>query len=234
MKKNKKVQTGVIKTQIFAMSMLSIILILLGIGAFFTKETWIIITFIIYSVEYTLMLLHEINIIKEAAGHKVKKNPIYMWLFILILILTFLFISIFALIDKTSIKSNSIKTEATIYKIDKEVTYKTEYDEDGNSYEVEEKKCTKHITYIVDNKEYKGVMSEVTCRKHEKNDKVTIYYDKDNPENFIELGDIFFTWLGIVISVVALIAFIASTINSCKKTKKSKPKKKKGISITFE
>lgn len=68
MKKTKKVQKGVIKTQIFAMSMLAIFLIIFIIAAIVTKETTWIIVASIYTIEYILMLLHEIEIIKEAAG----------------------------------------------------------------------------------------------------------------------------------------------------------------------
>ena len=223
MKKNKKVKKGVISTQIFAMSILTIFLIALIIASIVTKETVWIIASIIYTIEYALMLLHEINIIKEAAGYKVKKNPIYMWLFIFILILTILVIFSVALVDKISVRSNSVKTEATIYKIDKEINYRTAYDENGNSYEVEEKECKKHIVYEVDGKEYKGVMSEVSCN-HSEDDIVIIYYEKGNPSIFIDPDDIFFTGLGVTISVIALLAFILSTIGDLKKQKKKTKK----------
>lgn len=225
MKKTKKVQKGVISTQILAMSMLSIFLILFIIVAIVTKETTWIIVATIYTVEYILMLLHEIEIIKEAAGYKVKKHPIYMFLFILILILTVFCVSISVLFNNISIKENSKTTEAIVYKIDKETEYKTEYDEDGNSYEEIKETCTNYITYTVNNKKYTNTLSEKTCR-YSKNDKVTIYYNKDNPDEFVDNGDILAPILGIVLSIFVLTAFLINAYKSMKVEKSSKSTKK--------
>ena len=226
MKKTKKVQKGVIKTQIFAMSMLAIFLIIFIIAAIVTKETTWIIVATIYTIEYILMLLHEIEIIKEAAGYKVKKHAIYMFLFILILILTILVVSISVLFNNISIKTNSKSTEAIVYKIDKETEYKTEYDEDGNSYEEIKETCTNYITYTVNDKKYNNILSEKTCRYY-KNDKVTIHYNKDNPSEFVDNSDIIAPILGIVLSIFVLIALLINAYKSMKNEKSTKKSKNK-------
>ena len=147
-----------------------------------------------------------------------------MFLFILILILTILVVSISVLFNNISIKTNSKSTEAIVYKIDKE----TEYDEDGNSYEEIKETCTNYITYTVNDKKYNNILSEKTCRYY-KNDKVTLHYNKDNPSEFVDNGDIIAPILGIVLSIFVLIAFLINAYKSIKNeksTKKSKNKKR--------
>lgn len=223
-KKTKKANKGIISTQIFAMTLIGILLISIIVAAIVEKTPGMIIAAIVFTIEYVLMLLHEINIIKEAAGYKVKKNPIYMWLFILILIITFCVTSPILLINNIKIKSNSEEIQATIYKIDKKVEYETHHDDDGNTYETREEECRHYITYTVDNKQYKNQLSELKC-KYLENDKVTIYYNKDNPSEIVEDHTIIGLVIGIFISYFALFAFFYSSIKDSKSFKKKQNKK---------
>lgn len=226
MKKNKKGSAKIfIKNQIFAMVLVGILLVAVITAAIVTKKVSMYVAATIFTIEYILMLLHEINLIKEAAGHKVKKNPIYMWLFIFILIMTLIGAFTMLVIKDIKIKSNSIETQATIYKIDKKIEYKTEYDEEGNSYENRVEKCDNYITYNIDNKKYYTKLSTTNC-KYEPKDKITIYYNKDNPNEIVEEGMIFFKLLGLVIALIGLFAFFYSSFKSKKGTTKRKKQKK--------
>ena len=117
---------------------------------------------------------------RKIKGHNAKKDINFPF-FLIIAFSTYAFtICIFSTIDSLHLKFNGVETTATIYKVDKNIEYKNEYDDDGNSYEVKEEKCDLYIEYFVDGKRYNSKLALSTCMKKE-GDKVKIYYSKDDP-----------------------------------------------------
>ncbi len=148
-----------------------------------SKNIIIIISSIILGILTLLFTLNSIKVIKKEKGIKIKHDFNYGIIIGLIFILSMFGAFLSLLINNISYRINGIETTATVYDINKKVSYKTEYDENGNSYEEKKTRCDVYIKYNVENIEYKSKLDVSSC-KYSNGDKVKIYYDKNNPSNF--------------------------------------------------
>lgn len=106
--------------------------------------------------------------------------------------------------------------------MDRIVNYKTEY-EDGNAYKKKEEKCKVYINYYVDNNGYNNKLDVDTC-KYDEGDEIKIYYDKDNPNDFVS-NSITILLIATIFTGLALLIFIVQSLKSVKKKSKSKVRK---------
>ncbi len=223
--KTKKNKNGTITSQIIGSTMLLFIMGVTIFVAVTSKELeWIIIACIVTFL-LSMLILQSYNVIRKEQGKSHLKNPPFILIFVYGFILVIIGASAYSLVDNVDYMLNGEKTKATIYKIDREIKYTTEYDDEGNSYEEKHETCDLYIKYNVREQEYTGKIESGSCHKEEK-DKVTIYYRKDNPEDFQEnklLGGI----LGIIFGTFGLIIVIINTIKDLKSETKKKRKNKK-------
>ena len=129
------------------------------------------------------------------------------------------------LINNIFYRINGIETTATVYDINKEVSYKTRYDENGNSYKEEKTRCDVYIKYNVENIEYKSELDASSC-KYSNGDKVKIYYDKNNPSKFVS-NSITTLILATLFAGSGLAIFIVGLIKASNRKKRKKYKLKK-------
>lgn len=170
--------------QILGPLMIFFILAIFTFMAIGTKDIIMIIASIILGILFILFSLNSIKVIKKEKGKKIKYDINYNLIIGLIIILSMFGVCLTLLIRNVVYRLNGIETTAIVYDIDKEINYKTEYDEDGNSYEKKEEKCDVYIKYYVGNKEYKNKLDVSSCRKSI-GDEIKIYYSKDNPSDFV-------------------------------------------------
>ena len=152
--------------------------------AVLTKHTLLIVVSVILGIFTFLIMLNSIKVIKKEKGIKVKHDFNYGALIIFIAILSIFGACLAILINNISYRKNGIETTAIVYDVDKEINYKTEYGDDGNSYGRREERCNVYVRYNVQGKEYNKKLKSGSC-KYSIDDKVKIYYDKDNPEKFV-------------------------------------------------
>lgn len=183
-----------------------------------TKDIIAIIGSIILGIITFLFTLNSIKVIKKEKGKKIKYDFNYTAVICLILILTIFVAFLTLLIQNITYRLNGVETTATVYDIDKETNYKTEYDEDGNPYQKKHEKCNIYIKYEVENKEYKNKLDVGSCRKSI-GDEIKIYYDKDNPNDFVSNSIVLFV-LATLFTGGCLIIFIVQWV-------RTKPKKRK-------
>lgn len=214
----------VIRNQILGTLMIYFILavcIFLAIGS---KDLIMIIISVILGILTLLFTFNAIKVIKKEKGKKIKYDINYNLYIILIILCTMFGISLFLLSKNIIFRINGVETTATIYKIDREISYKTEYDDDGNSYDKKEEKCDVYIKYYVEEKEYDTKLDVNSCN-HKENDKIKIYYEKDNPNNFVS-NSIVILIIANLITGFGLVVFIVQWIKSnLRKNKKKKDRK---------
>lgn len=147
---------------------------------------------------------------RRIKGSNAKKDINFPF-FLIITFLTYSFTAcVLITIDNLYLKFNGIETTATIYNVDRKIEYKTEYDDNGDSYEVEEEKCDLYIEYFVDGKRYDSKLNLSTCLKKE-GDKVKIYYEKDDP-NVYDADSSYFSILGAGITLLGLVISLYKSI----------------------
>ncbi len=169
-----------------------------------------------------LMICNSIKNIKKDLGIKLKKDRNYTFGVVLSILIFFIVILGSGLYDIIDMKKNGVKTYATIYDVDKKITYRTDYDEEGNEYEVKEESCTFSVSYYVNNKEYTNKLS-LFCNK-KIGDEVEIYYDKNNPSKIVK-DDTLLLVICIVIITAILIWVIINAIKTHPSNQKNKSKK---------
>ena len=223
---------GVIWTQIIAQLILTFVFGGIVIAGVVTKEAAWIIASIVSILLWILFFLNMIRVIKEELGHKDTSKVNYTYFICLIIGSVFFGVSLYGNIESMEFRKNAKETSGTIYDIEKSVLYKTEYDEDGNSYEKKEETCINYVQYEVDGKTYKDKLSLVSCN-YEIGDEVGIYYDVDNPAIMEEKNNKYFLIFAFFLStifmcfiVVAGLKEMFSTVKSMKKTLKKKKSKK--------
>ena len=223
---------GVIWTQIIAQLILTFVFGGIVIAGVVTKEVVWIIASIVSILLWILFFLNMIRVIKEELGHKDTSKVNYTYFICLIIGSVFFGVSLYGNIESMEFRKNAKETSGTIYDIEKSVLYKTEYDEDGNSYEKKEETCINYVQYEVDGKTYKDKLSLVSCN-YEIGDEVGIYYDVDNPAIIEEKNNKYFLIFAFFLStifmcfiVVAGLKEMFSTVKSMKKTLKKKKSKK--------
>lgn len=169
-----------IGNQIIACSILLIILTMMIFLAIVTGETYLIIASAILGILTLLFVLQAIKIIKKSKGKKIKHDINYT-VFIVIIILGTIFSILSAiLIKNVNYRKNGVETTATVYNIEKKV----EYNSNENEYQEKQETCEVYVTYEVDNKVYNNKLDMSNCN-YSKGEKVNIYYQKDNPNKFI-------------------------------------------------
>lgn len=220
----------VILTQIIAQLMLTFVFGTIVFAGVVTKETvWIIASVVSISL-WVLFFLNMIRVIKEELGHKDTSKVNYTYFICLIIGSVFLGASIYLNMESYEFRKNAAITTGIVYDIDKTIQYKTEYDEDGNSYEVEEETCTNRVKYIVDNEEYRAKLSLVSCN-YELGDEVEVYYNIDNPAIMEEKSTKYFLWFALGLSSIFMFFIILAGIKemfyTAKSMKKTLSKKKK-------
>lgn len=80
-------------------------------------------------------------------------------------------------------------------------------------------KCKVYINYNVDNNEYNNKLDVDTC-KYNEGDEIKIYYDKDNPNDFVS-NLIAILLFATIFTGLALLIFIIQSIKSLKNKSKS-------------
>lgn len=160
--------------------------IVYGIVLFFALKTKNTIPVLVGFMVVLMAILMIADIIeRQIKGDPSKiKNDINFPYFVYLTFLVTLFTCLLLLtLNSISYKINGIEATATVYDIDKTIRYKTEYDDDGNSYEKKEETCEVYIQYDVDGKEYKTNLDVRDCNMNI-GQKVKIYYNKDNPSEY--------------------------------------------------
>ena len=108
---------------------------------------------------------------------------------------------------------NYIKTEAIVTNV--EETQETTYDDDGTNITTV---YNATLRYTVDGKEYTQTLDNVS--KCKIGDKMTIYYNPDNPKQITQSKNIIIPIAIIVGGVAFLTGGIISTVNAVKRNKK--------------
>lgn len=185
-----------------------------------TKDTIMIVASVILGVLTFLFALNSIKVIKQEKGIKIKHDINYTFFICLIVICSIFGACLTVLVKNISYRVNGVETIATVYEVDRTINYKTEYDDDGNSYEKKEEKCQVYINYNVDGNEYNNKLDVDTC-KYDEGDDIKIYYDKDNPNDFVS-NSIAILLIATIFTGIALLIFIVQSIKSSKKKRKRK------------
>lgn len=210
----------VIMNQILGTLMFFFVFAVLTFMAIETKNTVMIVASVILGILTLLFVLNSIKVIKKEKGIKIKHEINYTFFICLIIICSIFGVCLTLLIKNISYRINGVETVATVYEVDRTINYKTEYDDDGNSYEKKEEKCEVYINYNVDNQEYNNRLDVDTC-EYDEGDKIKIYYDKDNPYDFVS-NSVTILLIATIFTGLVLIIFIVQSIKSLKKKKKSK------------
>ena len=210
----------VIMNQILGTLMFFFVFAVLTFMAIETKNTVMIVASVIVGILTLLFVLNSIKVIKKEKGIKIKHEINYTFFICLIIICSIFGVCLTLLIKNISYRINGVETVATVYEVDRTINYKTEYDDDGNSYEKKEEKCEVYINYNVDNQEYNNRLDVDTC-EYDEGDKIKIYYDKDNPDDFVS-NSVTILLIATIFTGLVLIIFIVQSIKSLKKKKKSK------------
>lgn len=210
----------VIMNQILGTLMFFFVFAVLTFMAIETKNTVMIVASVILGILTLLFVLNSIKVIKKEKGIKIKHEINYTFFICLIIICSIFGVCLTLLIKNISYRINGVETVATVYEVDRTINYKTEYDDDGNSYEKKEEKCEVYINYNVDNQEYNNRLDVDTC-EYDEGDKIKIYYDKDNPDDFVS-NSVTILLIATIFTGLVLIIFIVQSIKSLKKKKKSK------------
>ena len=206
--------------QILGTLMFFFVFAVLTFMAIETKNTVMIVASVILGILTLLFVLNSIKVIKKEKGIKIKHEINYTFFICLIIICSIFGVCLTLLIKNISYRINGVETVATVYEVDRTINYKTEYDDDGNSYEKKEEKCEVYINYNVDNQEYNNRLDVDTC-EYDEGDKIKIYYDKDNPDDFVS-NSVTILLIATIFTGLVLIIFIVQSIKSLKKKKKSK------------
>lgn len=214
-----------IRNQITGTLGVSIIFIISLLAAIMTKEIIWIIASSILGLLTLLFTLNSIKVIKKEKGIKLKHDINYGLCIGFIVLTTMFGVSIALFINNISYRINGIETTAVIYNIDKKTNYKTEYKDDGSSYQKKEEKCNVYIKYTVDNKEYKTKLNSGDCH-YTMGDKVKIYYDREDPSK-IESNSLFIILFTLLFTGFVFTLFIVKCIKSYSKPKKNKKLKKR-------
>lgn len=210
----------VIMNQILGTLMFFFVFAVLTFMAIETKNTVMIVASVILGILTLLFVLNSIKVIKKEKGIKIKHEINYTFFICLIIICSIFGVCLTLLIKNISYRINGVETVATVYEVDRTINYKTEYDDDGNSYEKKEEKCEVYINYNVDNQEYNNRLDVDSC-EYDEGDKIKIYYDKDNPDDFVS-NSVTILLIATIFTGLVLIIFIVQSIKSLKKKKKSK------------
>lgn len=114
---------------------------------------------------------------------------------------------------------NYVKIESSVSKV--EIEEEEHYDSDDNlveaTYEIS-------VKYTVDGKEYEGVL--VGLPKYDIGEKMTIYYNPDDPTQITQTKSLILPIVLIVGGIAAFTGGIISGINSYKRYKKMKDQEK--------
>lgn len=178
---------------------------------------WVFIT-----VFFIFITLNSIKVIKQEKGVKLKRNINYNFGVILSVFGIFLYIFSSMLIQNIFYRINGVETVAKVYSVKQNISYKTKYDNEGNSYEEKIKNCDNYVTYYVDEKRYNSKLNSKVC-KYRVNDKVKIYYDKNNPKK-IESNSVIILVLVNILIWSLFIIFIYQFLKSKKKVKRKNKK----------
>ena len=114
---------------------------------------------------------------------------------------------------------NYIKTDAYVSKT--ELVQESYIDENNNTVDATYKVF---IKYTVDNKEYDTELGELSNIK--KGDKITIYYDPNDPNNITQTKSLILPFVFIIGGIVSLVGGVISGYNAIKKYKKMKEQEK--------
>ena len=199
--------------QIIANIMLTFILLILIFFAVITGDITLIVASIVFGVLVILFILQAIKVIKLDKGKKVKHNTNYTLYIVLIIVGVFFTILLSLLIKNITYRVNGVEATATVYKVDQTIDYRTEYDENGNSYQNKEEHCDVYIRYKVQNKEYETKLDFPSC-KYKKEDKIKIYYSKGNPEKVVSsaISNLIILIIGVMFSGAVFLYIIIKSL----------------------
>ena len=163
---------------------------------------------IIISLFLLIDIIQEIRIIKHPS---IKRNHMFIRTIIAICLISLSVAFIIKVIDNTIFLISNKSTDATITNVN---YYRDEvrYSIDDYPKRTDKYTCTTQITYTINNEQYSNYLDTNQCLFKE-NNKVTIYYNKDNPT---EIRSIPVILLPIILSIISIIGTIVFFITARK------------------
>lgn len=163
---------------------------------------------IIISLFLLIDIIQEIRIIKHPS---IKRNHMFIRTIIAICLISLSVAFIIKVTDNTIFLISNKSTDATITNVN---YYRDEvrYSIDDYPKRTDKYTCTTQITYTINNEQYSNYLDTNQCLFKE-NNKVTIYYNKDNPT---EIRSIPVILLPIILSIISIIGTIVFFITARK------------------
>lgn len=163
---------------------------------------------IIISLFLLIDIIQEIRIIKHPS---IKRNHMFIRTIIAICLISLSVAFIIKVTDNTIFLISNKSTDATITNVN---YYRDEvrYSIDDYPKRTDKYTCSTQITYTINNEQYSNYLDTNQCLFKE-NNKVTIYYNKDNPT---EIRSIPVILLPIILSIISIIGTIVFFITARK------------------
>ncbi len=146
-------------------------------------------------------LIQEIRVVRN---QKVKSNPIIIRIIIALLLVLTTISCFIKVIDNTIFQIKNENTKATITKVIMDID--TAYNRDNRISKKRITTCNTEITFYANNKEYKRYLDTNQCI-FQKNDKVNIYYNKNNPNQIRSIPVILFHLAVFIMSLTSTIIY---------------------------
>ena len=163
---------------------------------------------IIISLFLLIDIIQEIRIIKHPS---IKRNHMFIRTIIAICLISLSVAFIIKVTDNSIFLISNKSTDATITNVN---YYRDEvrYSIDDYPKRTDKYTCSTQITYTINNEQYSNYLDTNQCLFKE-NNKVTIYYNKDNPT---EIRSIPVILLPIILSIISIIGTIVFFITARK------------------
>lgn len=200
-------------------------ILLLGISLFFTiygflfldktniTQILLLIISTIISIFLIIDIIQEIRIIKHPSA---KRNHVFIRTIIAICLIVLSVTFLIKVVDNTIYQISNQSIEAIITNVEYHAYEKQDYI--GDEYQRKRYKttCTTKIAYTINNQEYNNYLDTDQCIFKEKN-KVTIYYNKNNPKEIrsipVILLPLFLSILSILVTIIYIITIRKIKIN---------------------
>lgn len=200
-------------------------ILLLGISLFFTiygflfldktniTQILLLIISTIISIFLIIDIIQEIRIIKHPSA---KRNHVFIRTIIAICLIVLSVTFLIKVVDNTIYQISNQSIEAIITNVEYHAYEKQDYIGDEYQRRAYKTTCTTKIAYTINNKEYNNYLDTNQCIYKEKN-KVTIYYNKNNPKEIrsipVILLPLFLSILSILVTIIYIITIRKIKIN---------------------
>lgn len=200
-------------------------ILLLGISLFFTiygflfldktniTQILLLIISTIISIFLIIDIIQEIRIIKHPSA---KRNHMFIRTIIAICLIVLSVTFLIKVVDNTIYQISNQSIEAIITNVEYHAYEKQDYIGDEYQRKTYKTTCTTKIAYTINNIEYNNYLDTDQCIFKEKN-KVTIYYNKNNPKEIrsipVILLPLFLSILSILVTIIYIITIRKIKIN---------------------